>query len=114
MLGSGLRLGSQTPWGPAQHVVPIAPGITLVSTAGHGGAHVDEERRAQMPQASLDWGAAWAHGWGEGWFEEDTCVLAVVLAFPDAFDVKKLPKALDFASRVAPADVRAFYGLGGA
>jgi len=114
MLGSGIRLGDATPWGPAQHVNALAPGISFVSTAGHGGAHVDKARRAEMPQVSLAWGATWANGFGEGWFEEDCCVLAVVLAFPEAFDPRKIDRAREDASRIAPADVRAFYGLGGA
>lgn len=71
-----------TPWGPSQTVREIAPGITQVSTAGHGGMKLSPSRlsalRAIIPTVST---------WGDNspWFEEDCDVCYVALAFPDCF-----------------------------
>jgi hypothetical protein len=38
-----------TPWGRAQHTETVAQGISVVSTAGHGGILLDSARTAAMP-----------------------------------------------------------------
>ena len=38
-----------TPWGSSQHQRVLAEGITSVSTASHGGVHLDRKRNAAMP-----------------------------------------------------------------
>ena len=62
-----MEQGSGTPWGPARTVGEIAPGIHVVSTARHGGIHLDPEHAKQIPDdvrlASFLKNATW--------FEED-------------------------------------------
>ena len=38
-----------TPWGKAQTIEQILPGVTAVSTASHGGIKLSKERFLQMP-----------------------------------------------------------------
>jgi len=66
-----LKKGSHTPWGAAQHVRELVPGIWNVDTAGHGGIKLDRERHAQLPAECRREG---------GWFEED-CDICIPLAF---------------------------------
>jgi hypothetical protein len=40
-----------TPWGVADHVSEIAPGVVEVSTPSHGGFHLNAERNAKVPLA---------------------------------------------------------------
>lgn len=42
-----------TPWGVAQTVTTLAPGIQSVSTAQHGGIHLDAAHAAQMTAAAV-------------------------------------------------------------
>lgn len=72
----------ETPWGPSHHVRVIAPGITSVSTASHGGILLSPERLASMPPA-LRAIKPWA---GEGSYEEDCDWAIVVAAFWQYFD----------------------------
>lgn len=60
-----------SPWGTIQDSHEIAPGITSVSTAGHGGVKLDRSRNAQIPAYMRRPG---------GWYEEDCdwCLPAVV------------------------------------
>lgn len=71
-----------TPWGKAQTVKIVAPGITWISTASHGGIKLDNERsvefRKQFPDAKLFLG-------GSTWFEEDCDAALVAAAFPEYF-----------------------------
>lgn len=84
-----------TPWGPPQQQEAVAPGITRVSTAGHGGYHVDASALATMPPAlaALD---TFAGGDGRGgrWFEEDEDWCVVALAFPHLFQPYQVWRAL--------------------
>lgn len=64
-----LLAGSPTPWGPAQSVEQLAPGIEEVVTAGHGGIRLSPERLAAMPADART---------ADGWYEED-CEAAWVL-----------------------------------
>ena len=57
-----VRERMSTPWGMAQDVELIAPGIGTVSTAGHGGFKLSRERNAAMPAYMRRDG---------GWYEED-------------------------------------------
>lgn len=70
-----------TPWGIADSMKIIAPGITWYSTPSHGGYHLSDERIKAMPPALRDF-KPWA---GEGWYEEDCDWCVVVLAFPEYF-----------------------------
>ncbi|MBN9214673.1 MAG: hypothetical protein J0J04_07655 [Microbacterium sp.] len=54
--------GSRTPWGPAQHVSNVGPGIIVASCAGHGGVKLSPERNREIPAALRN---------SSGWYEED-------------------------------------------
>jgi len=71
----------QTPWGQSQEVIKEKPGITRVSTASHGGYHLDRVRMGAFRRRFPDF-SSYAGG---PWFEEDQDWAAVVLAFPDEF-----------------------------
>ena len=62
-----LRTGHETPWGTAQTVVELAPGIEAVTTASHGGIHLDAEHAAKVSSSIVD--KTWL-GLAQ-WFEED-------------------------------------------
>lgn len=71
----------ETPWGLADHVTEIAPGIVSYSTPSHGGIHLSDARLAAMPKLLREL-KTWA---GPGWYEEDCDWSVVALAFPQFF-----------------------------
>lgn len=76
----------ETPWGPAQHIREIAPGIVSYSTASHGGIHLSPERIAEMPKPLQKFVPFGGEQRGPGrWFEEDCDWAVVALAFPQFF-----------------------------
>jgi hypothetical protein len=76
----------ETPWGPAQTTREIAPGITLYTTASHGGFHLSAARVASMPKALREFVPFGGEQRGPGrWFEEDCDWSVVALAFPQFF-----------------------------
>lgn len=66
-----------SPWGKPQTCDKIAPGIVRVTTAGHGGIHLDDWRQSRMPEALKNQ--------VENWYEEDLCWCLPATAFPEAF-----------------------------
>jgi hypothetical protein len=96
-----------SPWGPIQHQSSVAPGITLVSTAGHGGVHVSERLNRRIHEV-------WRNG--DGWYEQDLEVAIVMVTFPEFFDGRvaaaherlknKMPSAYTQATgkEVSPAE----------
>jgi hypothetical protein len=75
-----------TPWGPPQQQEAVAPGITRISTAGHGGYHVEAAAVSAMPPALAAFETfAGGDGCGGRWFEEDEDWCVVALAFPRLF-----------------------------
>lgn len=82
---------SETPWGPAQVVTELAPGIVRIDTASHGGILLDEVRMAALPSAI----AAITTWCGGNAFEEDCDAALVTLAFPDEFDERDCAYAID-------------------
>lgn len=82
---------SYSPWGKPQHQQLIAEGIVTLSTAGHGGYHLSDERMAQFQQLFPEFDT-WAGG---PWFEEDEDWAAVAVAFPEHF----APRSLYYAVR---------------
>jgi hypothetical protein len=76
-----IRHGSRTPWGATDHVEKLADGIYSVSTPGHGGIWLDQERRNMMPPEFV---AANFLGTAE-WWEEDCDWSLVAITFPEAF-----------------------------
>jgi hypothetical protein len=70
-----------TPWGRADNPIEGARGIALVSTPGHGGFRLSDERQAALPEPFRSF-VPFA---GPGWYEEDCDWCIVVLAFPEEF-----------------------------
>ena len=90
-----------TPWGYADTVTEIAPGITLYTTPGHGGYHVSAERYKAMPAQYRACSFT-----KDQWFEEDCSWCAVVLSWPGLFapemvDAAKVCYEVVYARRVA-------------
>lgn len=71
-----VHVGSRTPWGTADDVVKVAPGIASVGTPSHGGLKLSPERNKQV-------NPAWRRS--GGWYEEDCEAGIVMVSFPDAF-----------------------------
>lgn len=65
-----------TPWGKAQTQKRLAPGITEVTTASHGGIHLHPTRNASVHEAWRD---------KNGWYEEDLEANIVIVTFPLVF-----------------------------
>ena len=63
-----------TPWGQWQSAVEHIPGIVFVSTASHGGFHLDSERRKE---ARIRFGKLPTFTGSQAWLEED-CDSALV------------------------------------
>lgn len=78
--------GSRTPWGSADIVEELAPGVWSVSTPGHGGVKCDaaanKRVRALMAAEGLD---ASQIEIAPGWYEEDVAWAVVAMAIPEAF-----------------------------
>lgn len=69
-------MAMRTPWGTAQSENTIAEGVTVVTTAGHGGIKLDAARNAKVHKAWRQKG---------GWYEEDAEWAIVALTFPNLF-----------------------------
>jgi hypothetical protein len=81
----------RTPWGKAQSVETILPGVMVVSTAGHGGIKLDTVRNAKVPKDCRRRG---------GWYEEDCDVYIVFAVHADVrrhFNVTEETTALGLA-----------------
>ena len=63
-----------SPWGGVQSATVLAPGVTLIETASHGGLHLAGPALDAIPRAV---GATFING--PTWAEED-CELAIALA----------------------------------
>ena len=63
-----------SPWGGVQSATVLAPGVTLIETASHGGLHLAGPALDAIPRAV---GATFING--PSWAEED-CELAIALA----------------------------------
>lgn len=87
----------RTPWGAVQTLRIIAEGIVQVSTAGHGGLVLSDERLKAMPERfKLN-----VYGGGR-YFEEDCEWALVALAFPDAFTADYIQSAKETAAAYYP------------
>jgi len=75
-----------TPWGPAQSQRKLADGITLYTTASHGGIQLSNERYSRMPVLETPYSK-------NGWYEEDVDWAFVALTYPEAFN----PEAIEAA-----------------
>jgi hypothetical protein len=87
-----LKVGSATPWGVADFVKVLAPGVVMVCTPSHGGIWLSRERCDAMPRelAGVPTFVERSVGrmpsaHGGRWYEEDCDVALVALAFPELF-----------------------------
>lgn len=71
-----MKAGCNTPWGPAQTVKDLGRGVTLVSTAGHGGIFVPAKLLRYIPEREQAYAAQWSGS--RQWYEED-CAMAIPL-----------------------------------
>ena len=69
-----------TPWGAAQEVEEIIPGVVLVSTPSHGGIHLDSDNQALIPEE---------HRREDSWYEEDCEIAIPILFIPGVMDAQK-------------------------
>lgn len=74
-----------TPWGAAQTISPIGPGVISVSTAGHGGMRVEGAARKRVQAMFPGFVPFSGH---LDWFEEDCDVYLVVVALQELFTLK--------------------------
>jgi hypothetical protein len=75
-----MKAGSRTPWGKADEVEVLAPGVQRVSTPSHGGIKLDKHRNGSVHEAFRK---------ADGWYEEDLEWAVVALTFPDLFEPKE-------------------------
>jgi len=61
----------RTPWGEAQTIEEIIPGLVLVSTASHGGVRVGASLTKYIPEIFRT---------GDNWYEED-CEIEIPMYF---------------------------------
>jgi hypothetical protein len=79
----------QSPWGAVQSEKVLAEGITLITTASHGGIHLSRKHyltvRLKFPDFSTFAGGPW--------YEEDCDVAVVMVCFPEAFSAETVARA---------------------
>ena len=90
-----------TPWGRADSVKEVAPGIKSVSTPGHGGYKLSDERNRLVPEYLRQRG---------GWYEEDCDWAIVATVFPDCFDAQAREMAEKTIRNWLPDEWERFYG----
>lgn len=73
---TGVNVGSRTPWGTADNVSEVAPGITIADTPSHGGVKLTPQRNKEIPPALRN---------SSGWYEEDCEVNIPMRYFPAEF-----------------------------
>ena len=95
------RGGAITPWGRAQSKESFGPGISLYSTAGHGGFKVCKKQNAMIPDYMRI---------NDGWYEEDCDWAIVVTIFCERFKEKDIISAKDCLKCWHPKEHNRFYG----
>lgn len=100
-----MRNTIETPWGPAQTIKELAPGILRVSTASHGGLILSQERQDQIQCMFPDF-VPWLGSLK--YLEEDCDYVIGIAAFPDTF-----PEDQEIAWKILKADYsgRNYYQL---
>jgi len=88
-----------TPWGEAQHVEELIPGVTIVSTASHGGIHLDRDNQKLIPEE---------HRREDSWYEEDCEIAIPVLFIPGVMDHQKENAQKTFDHLYAEKDTKRF------
>lgn len=90
----------RTPWGQAQSVDHLAPGIEFVTTASHGGVKLSEDLNRKIPAYMRQAG---------GWYEEDVDWAVVATIFPEAFPEKERISAKSTLRNWRPDAYERFY-----
>jgi hypothetical protein len=72
----GIHSRAYTPWGTSQGATVYADGVTVHSTAGHGGFHLSAERNGRVNPSLRA---------RDGWYEEDCAWAVVAITFPHLF-----------------------------
>ena len=93
---------THTPWGPAQSQSLVAPGITRVDTASHGGYHLSADRVRQVPVCITPFAGS------RQWYEEDSDWAVVALMWLDEFSAG-LPGSGSEVDKIARATLGAFH-----
>jgi len=101
---------TNTPWGPSQTSVKIAPGIMQYTTASHGGIHLSPSKNKRVPDYLRH---------EDGWYEEDCDWAIPATIFPDPFaqhqatfsdiDIRKI--ARETLRAWHPEGYKKFYGV---
>ncbi len=94
----GVRLvGSDKPWGKAQSVKEVGPGILSYSTALHGGYYLDPTTNAKVSQVLKK--ATFGELGLKGWYEEDCDWAIVVFTFKKCFAESHYKAAVESLER---------------
>ena len=88
----------RTPWGTAQTEEQIADGITMYTTASHGGIKISPARRREMPEKVRN-EPTFAGG---NWYEEDCDVALVVYSFPQYFKPETVASCTNYLKQSKP------------
>lgn len=83
-----VKKGMRTPWGTADCVRQLAPGIWNVSTPSHGGIKLSKERLAKMPKSMR-----------KAWYEEDCDWALVYAVFGDDILAHCTPETFEMERR---------------
>lgn len=102
-----LREGSRTPWGFAQSVRELEPGIVWVSTPSHGGFRLTDTLNRKIPNYLRE-GSTMREA---GWYEED-CDAAIVMAvFPGTRESVSEEAVKSTFANWFPDEYERFYGV---
>lgn len=85
-------ISSDTPWGKVQSAKDVAPGITRIETASHGGYRLNSVANAKV-ELALRKGTFEGLGM-KGWYEEDCDWAIVVYTFRQHFDAIEYEAAM--------------------
>jgi hypothetical protein len=98
---NNLRVGSRTPWGTADGVTHVAPGIDNVFTPGHGGVKLSRERNKEVDPI-----------WRQkaGWYEEDCEWAIAAITHREAYSEEHQKYAHQSARRWFPDEYEQVVG----
>ncbi len=91
----------RTPWGPCQDARVYAPGVTSMSTAGHGGFKLSAEMNRKVPEPMRV---------KDGWYEEDGEWAKVAHALPHLFTDYERAQARKSLETCYPDELEAVTG----
>lgn len=93
--------GSRSPWGKLQGHDPMAPGIDMTWTAGHGGIKLSPERSDEIDPA-------WAEA--AGWYEQDCAWVKAVITHHRDLPADTVATAHQEARKYYPEEYNAVVG----